>query len=57
MTSLSEPQEQGLSSPHLADTFPGVLVFTGFCPSFPKEQMLPGAGSEAHALLPYPTAC
>lgn len=51
MTSLSEPQEQGLSSPHLADTFPGVLVFTGFCPSFPKKQVLPSANSEAHDSL------
>lgn len=48
---MSELQEQGLSSLHMADTFPGVLVFTGFCPSFPEEQMLPRADSEAHDSL------
>lgn len=48
MTSLSELQQQGLSSLHQADAFPGVLLFTGFYPSFPEEQMLPSAASEAH---------
>lgn len=51
MTSLSELQEQGFSSLHLADTYPEVLVFTGFCPSFLKEQTLPNAGNEAHDSL------
>lgn len=50
-TSLSELQEQELSSLHLADTFPEVLIFTGFCPSFLEDQMLPSASSEAHDSL------
>lgn len=56
MVSLSELQEQELSGLHLADTFPEVLVFSGYCPSFPKEQMLPKSGCEAHhSLIPQDT--
>lgn len=57
MTSLSDLQEQGYSNLHLADPFPGVLVFTIFCPSFPKEQMLASAGSEAHDSLIAQSKC